>query len=346
MLNAGLVGIGGMGRGHLDNLIRFTNENQIIRLVALCDINPDKFGNAKVDFNIKGMGQTDHDLSKFRCYTSIDKMIEEEKGKIDFVILALPTFLHCENTVKFLKAGFNVFCEKPMGLNVAQCQLMIDTAEACGKRLMIGQCLRFWGEYVGLKQIVESKVLGEVITGYFYRGGGGAPEWSFINWLRHRECGGGALHDQHVHDVDMVHWLFGMPKAVSSLGKVVYAGSGHDSVATNYIYDSGAVITACDDWSMKAVDFSMEYRVNFEKGAAIWNAGGFKVLTNDGKDITPEIPKETGYYNEMVYFADLISNPSKENTVNPPTDSRDTIKIVVAETKSADAQGAVTEVEQ
>ena len=343
MIRAALVGIGGMGRGHLDNLIRFTNENEIINLVALCDVNPEKFGNAKVDFNIKGVGQGDYDISKFNCYTSIDEMIEKEKNNIDYVILALPTYLHCEMTVKCLKAGFNVFCEKPMALNVEQCQLMIDTAANCGKRLMIGQCLRFWGEYVALKKLVEEKTLGEPITGYFYRGGGGAPKWSFENWLQRRECGGGALHDQHVHDVDMVNWLFGMPKAVSSLGKVVYNGSGHDTVATNYMYDNGMVITTTDDWSMEAMDFTMEYRVNFEKGAAVWNGAGFSVKTNDGKDITPEVCKETGYYNEMVYFANLIANGG-ENTINPPTDSRDTIKIVVAETKSADMGGAIVEV--
>jgi len=347
MLNVALVGIGGMGRGHLDNMIRFTEENKIINLVALCDVNPAKFGNEKVDFNIKGIGQTDHDLSKFNCYTDIDEMIAKEKENIDYVILALPTYLHCENTVKCLKAGFNVFCEKPMALTAEQCNLMIETAVNCGKRLMIGQCLRFWDEYVTLHNLVVNETLGKPITGYFYRGGGGAPEWSFENWLRRRECGGGALHDQHVHDVDMVNWLFGMPKAVSSLGRVVYEGSGHDTVATNYIYENGLVITATDDWSMKAMDFTMEFRVNFENGAAVMNSAGFCVKTTDGKDITDEVAVKTGesgYYNEMVYFAGLIENGG-ENTINPPTDSRNTIKIVVAETKSADANGAVVEVE-
>ncbi len=343
MLKVGLVGLGGMGRGHLDNLINFTNENKIINLVALCDVNPAKFGNEKVDFNIKGVGQIDHDLSKFNCYTSIDDMIAAEK-ELDYVVLALPTYLHCENTVKCLKAGYNVFCEKPMGLTVEECQLMIDTAANCGKRLMIGQCLRFWDEYVALKKLVDEGTLGKPLTGYFYRGGGGAPQWSFEDWLKRRECGGGALHDQHVHDVDMVHWLFGMPKAVSSLGRIVYEGSGHDTVATNYIFENGVVATATDDWSMKSMPFTMEFRVNFEDGAAVMNGEGFKVKKNDGTDITTAVTGNTGYVNEMIYFAGLIENGG-ENTINPPTDSRDTIKIVLAETKSADLGGAVVEVE-
>lgn len=343
MLNVALAGIGGMGRGHLDNLLRFTKENEIIRLVALCDVNPEKFGdNAKVDFNIKGVGQGDYDISKFPHYTSIDEMIAKEK--IDLIMLPLPTYLHCENTIKCLNAGINVFCEKPMAMNVEQCQQMIDAAEKNGKMLMIGQCLRFWGEYIALKKIIDDKTLGSVISGYFWRGGGGAPAYSFENWLNKREKGGGALHDQHVHDVDMVHWLFGMPKAVSSLGRVVTPGSGYDSVSTNYVYDN-MVITAADDWSMSSRPFTMEFRVNFEGGSAVLAPGSFTVLTNDGKDVTPEFDTESGYYAEIKYYAGLIES-GKENTINPPTDSRDTIKIVMAETKSADMNGVLVAVEQ
>lgn len=59
------------------------------------------------------------------------------------------------------------------------------------------------------------------------------------------------MHDQHVHDVDMVQYLFGMPKAVSSIGKIILEGSGHDSVSTNYLYDDKKVVNAQDDWTMQ-----------------------------------------------------------------------------------------------
>lgn len=341
MLKAGLIGIGGMGRGHLDNYIRFTKENEIIQLVAVCDVNPEKFGNAKVDFNLDGVGAGDYDFSGFHCYTDMDEMIEKEE--LDLVSIALPTYLHCEATVKCLKKGINVFCEKPMALNVEQCQLMIDTAKETGKHLMIGQCLRFWGEYTVLKEYVDNGKLGKPVSAYFFRGGS-TPMWSFENWLQKRECGGGALHDQHVHDVDMISYLFGMPKAVSTVGKIVMAGSGYDTVSTNYIYEDGFACNAQDDWMINGeFGFEMSFRVNFEGGAIIMDSKGLRVLPNGEKAIRPDYDHESAYYNEIKYYANCIINGT-ENTINPPEASLNTIKIVEAETESADKNGVAVAV--
>lgn len=340
MLKTGLIGIGGMGRGHLDNLIRFTKEKELIELVSVCDINPEKFKNIKVDFNIEGVGAGDYDFGQFNCYTDMDEMIEKES--LDLVVIALPTYLHCPTTIKCLKKGLNVFCEKPMALNVEECKLMIDTAKEVDKKLMIGQCLRFWGEYNVLKDIVDSGKFGRPVAGYFYRGGS-TPKWSFENWLLKRELGGGALHDQHVHDVDTINYLFGMPSKVTTSGKVLFEGSGYDAVSTNYIYNEGFVVNAQDDWTMEGRGFSMEFRVSFEKGTVTMNSSGFKVLDGEGKDVTPEYSKENAYYSEIKFFADTIIN-NKSNTINPPEESCNTIKIVEAETKSADNCGEVVKV--
>ena len=216
---------------------------------------------------------------------------------------------------------------------------MIKTAKECGKRLMIGQCLRFWGEYVALKRIVDEGTLGKPIAGYFFRGGS-TPKWSYNDWLRKRECGGGALCDQHVHDVDMIQNLFGMPKAVNSVAKILYEGSGYDTVSTNYIFENGIAVNAQDYWALEGFPFSMIFRVNFEGGSVYMDHNGFRVAPRGGEVYTPDYDKESGYYREMEYFADCIVS-GKENTVNPPEASRETIRIMLAETKSADG-GSVT----
>lgn len=338
MLRTALIGIGGMGRGHLDNLVRFTSEKELIKLISVCDINPEKFKNVDEHFNIKDVGTGEHDFSQFKCYTDMDEMIENET--IDLAVIALPTYLHCTATVKCLKKGINVFCEKPMGVSAEECGLMIKTAEETGKQLMIGQCLRFWGEYIVLKEFVDNKKLGNVVAGYFWRGGA-PPLWSYNNWMLQRKCGGGAIHDQHVHDVDMINNLFGMPKKVTSLGRILYPESGYDAVSTNYIYDNNIVINAQDDWTMMGTGFSMIFRVSFEKGVITMDHEGLKVLDCGGNNITPtEYSRENAYYAELKYYADCIIN-KKTNTINPPSDSYNTIKIVEAETKSADNNGEI-----
>ncbi|HBE14161.1 MAG TPA: gfo/Idh/MocA family oxidoreductase [Clostridiales bacterium] len=341
MLKAALIGVGSMGRGHLDNYVRYIQEEKSIRLVAICDVDPKKFTNYKGTLNIKGVGAQDYDFSMFHLYTDMDEMLEKEE--LDMVSIILPTYLHCEATLKCLAKGLHVFCEKPMALNPDDCTKMIEAAKKTGKYLMIGQCLRFWHEYVALKDLVNSGKFGKPLSAYFFRGGS-TPLWSYQNWLLKEELGGGALFDQHVHDIDMIQYLFGMPKAVSSRGVRFYEGSGYDAVTTNYIYDQNLVVNAQDDWFLATDSFEMIYRVNFEGGTAFMDAHGFRFTTRDGEDVTPTFTdSDKGYYHEILYFAGLIEN-QKENTINPPESSRDTIRILMAEKESCDQGGAVVKI--
>ncbi|MCL2775964.1 MAG: Gfo/Idh/MocA family oxidoreductase [Oscillospiraceae bacterium] len=353
MLKAALIGIGAMGSGHLDNYLRMKKENNPdINLVAVCDIDESKFkNNQKIQGNLDGVGGGGNvDFSGIHCYTDIDDMLEKEQ--LDMVSIALPTYLHCEYTVKCLDKGINTFCEKPMALNHEQCQQMIDAAKRGNKKLMIGHCLRFWGQYEVTKEIITSGKFGKPIAGYFFRGGD-TPVWSYNNWLLKRECGGGALLDQHVHDVDTVNYFFGMPKAVSALGSILYKGSGYDAVTAQYIYDDPITVNAQDDWSLAYGGFTMTFRVNFENGSVIMpENGGFicaargdkdNPKTPNGKPYTPEYDKENAYYKEIKYFADCIIH-NKPVLINPPEDSMNTIRIVRAEIESADKNGAIVEV--
>jgi len=349
MLRTALIGIGAMGSGHLDNFLRMKKEGSHIDLVAVCDVDESKFkDNKKIEGNVEGVGGGGGvDFSAISCYTSVDEMLAKEE--LDFVAIALPTYLHCEYTVKCLDKGLHVFCEKPMALNPEECRKMIDASERNGKKLMIGHCLRFWGQYEETKKIIDSGKYGKPIAAYFFRGGG-TPAWSYENWLLKRECGGGALLDQHVHDVDTINFFFGMPKAVSTLGSILYEGSGYDAVTCQYIYDEPMAINAQDDWALAYGGFSMVFRVNFERGSVIMGEREF-IMAGRGetaqspneKPFTPEFDKENAYYKEIKYFADCIIN-NKPVEINPPEESLNTIRIVAAEIESADNNGAIVEV--
>ena len=353
MLRAGLIGIGVMGSGHLDNYLRLKKENAGVNLTAVCDIDESKFkNNQKLQGNLDGVGgggNIDFSSASINCYTSADEMLEKEE--LDLVTIALPTYLHCEYTVKCLDKGIHVLCEKPMALNPGECRKMIEAAGRNNKKLMIGHCLRFWGQYEEVKKIVDSGEYGKPIAGYFFRGGS-TPLWSYQNWLLKRECGGGALLDQHIHDVDMVNYLFGMPKAVSSIGSILYPGSGYDAVTTQYFYDRPVAVNTQNDWALAYGGFSMVFRVNFERGSVLMDdkrgfimAGRGETLKSPNeKPFTPEYDKENAYYKELKYFADCIIN-NKPVSINPPEDSLNTIRIVTAEIKSADNNGAVVDIE-
>lgn len=338
MLRIGLIGLGFMGRTHLENYLRLEREGVPIQVTALCDTDSAKLEGHAAGGNIDTVS-SEVDYSRFAKYTSVAEMLEKES--LDMVDITLPTFLHRDVSVQCLQHGLHVLCEKPMALTTEECDDMLEASAASGKQLMIGQCLRFWPGYVLLKEFVEQRKFGQVLSGTFYRCGG-TPTWGA--WLTKNELSGGAMLDMHVHDTDMVHWLFGKPAEVSSLGKVVIPGSGYDIVSTNYRFEDGKVITSQADWTMQGdFGFEMGYRVNFEKGNIIFNGAEVKVNPSDDEGYIAELPDEQGYYYQLKYFVEAILNQTGVTTAAPHS-TKGSIAIIEAEIESADQQGAWVQV--
>ncbi|MDD9265625.1 Gfo/Idh/MocA family protein [Paenibacillus sp. GCM10023248] len=334
MLKIGLIGLGFMGRTHLENYIRLESEGVPIQVVALCDVDVEKLEGNASGGNID-TGADAIDYSRFNKYTSVAEMLEKEQ--LDCVDMTLPTYLHRDISIQCLNQGIHVLVEKPMALNAQECKEMIEAAAQNGKQLMVGQCLRFWPAYEYLKELVVNESYGKVLAGYFYRGGG-TPTWG--PWLLQKAKSGGALLDMHVHDIDMINWLFGKPESVSSLARNVVPGSGYDIVSTNYLYEDGKVINAQADWTLQGdYGFDMQFRVNFEKGNIVFNSDGLKVNVNDGPGFKPEISEEMGYYQELKYFVETLIAGQTVTTAEPSS-TMDSIVIAEAEIESADNRGA------
>ena len=335
-MKMGLIGIGFMGRGHLDQYIQLKKDNSDIELVAICDIDPDKFKGIFIKENMDhGIGK--YDFSQYRCYTDAKEMLEKEE--LDGVDIVLPTYLHAEYAIMAMEAGVNVLCEKPMALNIAECDRMIEVSRKTGRKLMIAQVLRFWRAYEILKEFVENGKLGKPVFFDLFRGGG-IPQWSYNDWEKDENRCGGCILDQHIHDVDMLNWLFGKPEMVSSLGRNVVPGAGYDAVSTHYRYD-GFIARTGDDWSMNGKDmpFSMWYRANFEKGTVVLENGITKVYPVDGDCyVADDGTGSNGYYREICHFAHEIIHGKSDERVSLEN-IRQTVAIVEAERRSADMNG-------
>lgn len=337
ILKVGLIGLGGQGRAHAKALMNAQkSESYPCCLSAVCDIRPEQFKTVSVDFNIKE-SKSNIGFGDYPCYTDYKEMLAKEQ--LDMVIIAVPTYLHREISVNCLKAGVHVLCEKPMAMNVAECDEMIRTAKTCGKQLMIGQCLRFWDEYLVLKSYVDSGELGRVLAGMFYRGGD-TPKWSYHDWYLHKAMGGGAVFDQHIHDVDMVQYLFGMPDSVSTNGKIVLEDTNYDTVCTNYIYNNGPLVFSHNDWTLSC-GFAHGYRVNFENATLEMDGRGITLTKRGEAAQKVEFARTSALSNEVAYFAECVMG-KHENVINPPESSRETIRLVTAEIASADSGATAT----
>ncbi|MCL2664051.1 MAG: Gfo/Idh/MocA family oxidoreductase [Defluviitaleaceae bacterium] len=338
MFNVGLVGLGFMGAGHLNTYQQMEKDGLPVKLAAVCDVDEAKFkAGAATQGNIK-VGSGSFDLSAYSLYNDMDEMIACEQ--LDAIDICLPTYLHGPASVRAMEAGKHVFCEKPMAISSEMCGTMISASKRTGMKLMIGHTLRYWNVYEFLKSVVDENKFGKCISGYFFRGGQ-TPRWSWQNWLLTNEKSGGALLDQHIHDVDAINWLFGVPKSVSSIGRVVFPGSGYDAVSTNYFYGD-MVINAQDDWTINGdgYGFEMLFRVNFERGAVVLGNGKFKVCPNDGKVYEPELSSEPAYYKELRLFYEYLNDLNNYDCIPLLESHRDTIRIAEAERESCDKNGA------
>ena len=176
MLRVGIVGFGFMGKMHL----RCYRGIDGVTVAAVCDADESRLKDTKgAAGNIEG-AQTPPDLAGVNLYTDFDRMLTEEK--LDAVSITLPTSMHRDFTVKALDAGVNVLCEKPMAVDIPQCEDMIAAARKSGRILQIGHCIRFWPEYAKTKKIVEAGEYGKIWAASFRRLSA-LPKWSWNNWL-------------------------------------------------------------------------------------------------------------------------------------------------------------------
>lgn len=336
MLKIGLIGFGFMGRMHFDNYVRLMKEGADIQLVAICDMRIEELKNGAAWGNI-ATEQSVYDLTPYALYDSIDAMLENEQ--LDIVDITLPTPLHADLTCSLLERGIHVLCEKPVARTSEEGWRMAEAAKRTGNTLMIGQCLRFWPAYEYLKACVEDGRYGAVTAGSFFRGGGLPQAW-FLNG----EQSGGCMLDMHIHDTDIINWLFGKPESVSSLARNVVPGSAYDVVSTNYVYPDGKVLNAQADWTLGGdFGFAMTFRVNFERGNLLFENNVLKVNPNDGEGFAADLSPDMGYYREIKYFVESVAK-GEPVTICSPESAVQSLEIVEAEIRSADRKGAYVNV--
>ena len=108
MMKIGVVGIGRMGRYHVNILSTLTN----VKLTAVCDANEDSVNKIAKDYDIDG-------------FTDYKKFL----SKVDAIIIAVPTFLHYKFASEAIKAKKHVMIEKPITRTVYYAEKLIELAE-------------------------------------------------------------------------------------------------------------------------------------------------------------------------------------------------------------------------
>lgn len=263
MIRIGIVGTGGMGTVHYTNYQYIDN----CKVAAVC-------GSAEK----AGAWGVSH-------YSDIAAMAQAEA--LDVIDICTPTFLHYEQVKEALKYC-SVICEKPLTLTEKEARELFSEAKKTGRHLYVAQVLRFFPEYKLLEKMVREKTCGNILDGCFWRLSA-KPAWTSGGWMTDRKKSGLVPFDLHIHDLDFLVSLFGMPKSESH----TRAQAPDDDMAQQYrfLYEfeqDGAPVNVCAEasWYRGNYPWSAGYRVCFENGV-LEARGGAVTLYREGKE--PEI---------------------------------------------------------
>lgn len=170
--------------------------NPNVELAAFCDIVADRAQQYAKTYNAK-------------AYTDYKKLLGEVKP--DAVSVCLPNALHAEVSIAAANAGAHVLVEKPMAVSEQEGLAMIEAARKNNVYLMVGHNQRLMPPHAKAKEILDSGVLGKVLTFRTSFGHPGPEGWSIDgrgSWFfRKPEAVMGAMGDLGVHKSDLIRYL-------------------------------------------------------------------------------------------------------------------------------------------
>jgi predicted dehydrogenase len=152
-----------------------------------------------------------------RAYDSYTAMLENEN--LDLVSVVSAPNLHHPMTIAALERRIPVLCEKPMAMNLAEAQAMVDAAERRGLVNAIDFEFRYHPARVQFKKLMDEGYIGDLLhfTCTYTMGAFQRNLERPMGWLWRTETGGGMLGALGSHLIDSLRWFFGDLKAVSGM---------------------------------------------------------------------------------------------------------------------------------
>jgi myo-inositol 2-dehydrogenase/D-chiro-inositol 1-dehydrogenase/scyllo-inositol 2-dehydrogenase (NAD+) len=124
---------------------------------------------------------------------------------VQAVVVATPSEYHCEIVVAAARAGKHILCEKPMAMNVRECDEMLAAVGAAGVKLQIGFMRRFDAGFVAARQRIMAGEIGQVVLVKSLTYGPSIPK----PWMYDIRQSNGPLSEVNSHDIDSLRWFSG-----------------------------------------------------------------------------------------------------------------------------------------
>jgi predicted dehydrogenase len=160
---------------------------------------------------------------------------------IDAVYVASPVNLHLEHTIAASKAGKHVFSEKPLGLNVAEAEKMVDACKNEGVYLGTGFMMRFITQHQYALQLLNIGKLGKPLYGRAQLSCWYPPIPGAFR-QDPKMGGGGSLVDMGSHCIDLLEMFFGKIKSVNCfINNSIHDYPSEDSALVSLFFENGAM---------------------------------------------------------------------------------------------------------
>ena len=164
---------------------------------------------------VAGADNSDFALEQFRKWAGDDVFATKDyrellrREDVDAVVICTPDYLHEEQAVAALKAGKDVYLEKPMAITTEGCDRILETVEQTGRKLMIGFCLRCSPAMNKVKDLIDQGVIGKVKAVWIRHFVGWGSDFYYHDWHSLRRNVNSLFLQKGSHDIDLMHWLAG-----------------------------------------------------------------------------------------------------------------------------------------
>lgn len=195
-IGVALVGLGSYSRGRLGPGLKLTQHCELRGIVTGT---PSKIP----------VWQEEYGIPDGNVYNYENMHEVANNDDIDVIYVVTPPGLHAKYSIIGAEAGKHVWCEKPMAMDVAECQAIIDAANKNRVQLTVGYRMQHEPNTQTIIRYGEEKTYGdfvEVRAGAGYSGAHNDPE----NWRRIGHMGGGALYDMGVYPINAIRYATGM----------------------------------------------------------------------------------------------------------------------------------------
>ncbi len=209
----GIVGLGRLGKEHAKNLSFKVHGCEV---VCACSIVAEELEFANANLGLK------------RTFNAYDKMLQDMQGKMDAVFLVTSSNGHADQIIRALESGYHVFCEKPLALNVADCERVETVHKQYPKKVcMMGFVRRYDATYYDAKNRIDAGQIGKPVM--VRSQSGDMNKWAEFQ-IAFCQTSGGIFLDYSIHDIDLCRWLLGTEfSQVYAIGGA-YAHKGFEAV--------------------------------------------------------------------------------------------------------------------